>query len=266
MALAHLDYFSPALRKMSKMIVVIPDRTEFPMVYLLHGLSDDHSAWQRRSTVELFADRLGIGLAMLDGARSFYTDQADGTADYAQHILDSVGIVERTFRAIPERGARAIQGLSMGGYGAMKLGLRHGDRFCSIWSHSGALDMAAPADATVRHKESRHMRALFGDGAFPADEDTFALAKRLKRAKSPRPAIGFDCGVDDVLLAENRRFHLHLDSLGIAHTYREHPGGHSWDYWQAHVNEGLVFHCEAFAAHGTWSDVKKPKPKSRRSP
>ena len=233
MSLLHVNYFSQALGKQSAMFVTVPDgEPPFRVVYLLHGHSDDYTIWQRRTSIERYADEHKVMVAMLDGARSFYTDARDGAFRYEQHVLESVRFVDSTFRTRPEAGARCIEGLSMGGYGAMKLGLKHPDLFGAIVSHSGVLDLGA----SLSEKSSPEMQLIFGQKLAP-DEDCFALAARGQ----DMPAIRFDCGVDDFLIEHNRRFHAHLDSLDIAHEYEELPGAHTWDFWDRQVQEGLAF-------------------------
>lgn len=239
MSLFQVHYFSQPLNKMSGMFIVLPDDGgPFPVVYLLHGLSDDYTAWQRRSSVERYADALGIMVVMPDGGRSFYTDMQGGAGQYEQHILETVRFIDRTFRTIDAPGARGIGGLSMGGYGAMKLGLKYPELFGSVTSHSGALDMAA----TLAENPWPELQLIFGDNLTSGD-DCFALARQPGR----KPAISFDCGLDDFLLEQNRRFHVHLNGAGVPHAYHEYSGGHTWAYWDEHVPAALRFHVEHFS-------------------
>jgi S-formylglutathione hydrolase FrmB len=238
MGLIHFNHFSQPLEKACAMFVALPERADgpVPVVYLLHGLSDDYTIWQRRTSIERYADRHQVMVVMPDGARSFYVD-AGGTARYEQHLLETVALVDRTFRTIAGPHGRGIGGLSMGGYGAMKLGLKHPQLFGSVVSHSGVLDIAAR-----RRERPDELGAILG-ARVARSEDCFALAAR----PGPKPAIAFDCGVDDFLIGHSRRFHAHLAELGIAHRYREFPGAHTWEYWDAHVDAGLRFHLACFA-------------------
>jgi S-formylglutathione hydrolase FrmB len=123
----------------------------------------------------------------------------------------------------------AIGGLSMGGYGALRLGLKYPDRFGSIWAHSAGI---RPLDEAFL--------AHFDD---PDDTSVFHHADRI-RGQADLPRLSFDCGVDDSLIEFNRDFHRHLDGIGLPHQYREHPGAHTWDYWDEHVLEALGQHAE----------------------
>ncbi len=257
MGLIHFNYFSKPLAKAAAMLVALPEDAPgpVPVVYLLHGLSDDYTIWQRRTSIERYADRYGVIVAMLDGARSFYVDAANGAADYEQHILASVELVDRTFRTVAARHGRGIGGLSMGGYGAMKLALKHPRLFGSAVSHSGALDIANLTDSLG----AAERLAIFGKRLAPA-EDCFALAAR----PGPKPAIAFDCGIDDFLLGHNRAFHARLDELGIAHDYREFPGAHTWEYWDEHIDAALRFHVACFSGRHTGASGKKRSSARRR--
>ncbi|MBA3710354.1 MAG: esterase family protein [Planctomycetes bacterium] len=245
MALVQINHFSNALEKMSSLAVIVPEGPgPFAAVYQLHGLSDDHSAWHRRTSIERYADRHGIVVAMPDGARSFYCNaKGSATGRYEDHILETVALVDRMFRTIPSASARGIGGLSMGGYGAMKVGLKHPRTFGSIAAHSACMDMKA----YHRDRVFPELPSIYGT-RFPASEDVFALSRARARARTSKQRIRIDCGVDDFLIEHNRSLHRHLDRLGIAHEYEEFPGAHSWEYWDAHIDQALHFHVAAFAS------------------
>ncbi|HEY3417477.1 MAG TPA: alpha/beta hydrolase family protein [Armatimonadota bacterium] len=235
MPLVHVNYFSKPLAKQSALYAILPEGQSAPyrVIYMLHGLSDDYTIWQRRTSIERYADRYGLMIVMLDGARSFYCDVPKCQEHYEQHVLESIRLVDGMFRTVPEASSRGIGGLSMGGYGAMKLGLKYPELFGSVAAHSGALDITDLLD----NSDIPGLDIIFGKQLDPS-EDCFALAAR----PGPKPALRFDCGVDDHLLEHNRRFHDHLERLGIKHTYKEYPGSHTWDYWDTHVQAALQFH------------------------
>src|SRR5438105_3307717 len=243
MALCHLHYFSAALKKMTAATLILPEgegmRGPFPAFYLLHGLSDDHTAWVRRTSIERYAQGLPFIVVMPDGGRGFYTDAREGFA-YETAMLDLIAYVDQTFRTDARREARVIGGLSMGGYGALKLALKHPDLFCSANSHSGAL-FAAHVPYDPANPITAEFMRIFGPNARGGSDDLFALAEQIDRRVLP--ALRIDCGMEDGLLDVNRRFHAHLDVLGIPHEYEEFPGGHTWDYWDRHAQEALAFHA-----------------------
>jgi S-formylglutathione hydrolase FrmB len=241
MPLVQVHHFSNAIQKCTGLTLVVPDGAgPFPVVYQLHGLSDDHTIWQRRTSIERYADRYGFIIAMPDGGRGFYCDHPGTTHQGERHLLETVALVDRMFRTITDRRGRAIGGLSMGGYGSMKLGIKRPDLFGSVVSHSSAF-------AVKRRVREYPDLAVFHAKGLPAGDDPFALASKLAKSSGPKPRIRFDCGVDDFLLDDNRRFRAHLLKLGVEHQYAEFPGAHSWDYWDEHIDEALRFHRESFA-------------------
>ncbi len=239
MSLLHINYGSKALGKQSAMYAVLPEGDgPFRVVYELHGYSDDYTIWLRRSNIERYAEELGLMVVLLDGSTSFYIDSRAGHADYEKHILESVSFIDRTFHTIASPAGRAIGGLSMGGYGCVKIGLKYPELFGSVASHSGAVDLAA----MHANANDTRLRGMLGE-QMPPEEDCFALAE----LPNEKPAIYFDCGVDDFLIEQNRRFHTHLTELGVPHVYVEHPGDHCWAYWDEHITDALKFHIEHLA-------------------
>jgi S-formylglutathione hydrolase FrmB len=250
MALAHVHYWSPALQKQSGMFITLPDGEEKqprPVVYLLHGHSDDYTIWQRRTSVERYADRLGLIIVMPDGGRSFYVDAVDGSGDYERHILDTIAFTERTFHCRSDRASRGIGGLSMGGYGALKFALKFPHLFASATPHSGALDIVA---WMAKEPRGGLLKRLLGAKPSPA-EDCLALARKAKRSGKPIPSLRIDCGAEDFLLDQNEKMHAHLAKLGIEHQYEVHPGAHNWEYWDLHVRSALEFHKRVFDGAST---------------
>lgn len=243
MAFSELHYFSPALQKQTAANILLPEGDgmtgPFCVFYLLHGLSDDHTIWLRRTGIERYVTGLPLMVVMPDSGRGFYTDAREGMAYETAIVGDLVDYIDRMFPTRAGRSGRCVGGLSMGGYGAIKFGLKYPDRFCSAVSHSGALGfghnpLERDDDWTVE------FRRVVGARPAGGPDDLYALAEKTDRAQLP--ALRIDCGTEDFLLAENRAFHGHLTDLGIAHEYAEFPGGHDWAYWDQHVQEALAFH------------------------
>lgn len=237
----HLDQGN-VLEKMISFTAIVPEGKTgpFPVFYLLHGLSDDHTAWTRRSSIERYVAGLPLIVVMPNGERGFYTDAKDRPkAAFETNIVqDIVGFVDRTFQTIPTREGRVIAGLSMGGYGAVKLALKHPDLFCAAVSHSGAVGFAR-RDFDEGGDWGREWAPVFGASPAGGPDDPFALAETIDRAHLP--TLRIDCGVDDFLIEENRAFDAHLTALGIPHEYEEHAGEHNWAYWDSHVQETVTF-------------------------
>jgi S-formylglutathione hydrolase FrmB len=224
--------------------VIIPDAGEppFATLYLLHGLSDDHTIWLRRTSIERYAEQYPMIIVMPDGYRGFYTNNEAGPA-YATYIAEELAsTIERTFPAKRDRASRGVGGLSMGGYGALRLGLGYPDVFATATSHSGA----------VLHGSRDHPRKggslqppefhrIFGKDPTGTEHDVLALAQQCK-SRGTLPKIRIDCGTEDDLVADNRDLHKKLEAMKVPHEYQEYPGKHDWEYWDHHVQEALAFH------------------------
>jgi putative tributyrin esterase len=245
MAFATINYFSQSLRKASSFNVLFPEDPALPrpwsVFYLLHGLSDDHTIWMRRTSIERYVSGLPLVVVMPDGGRGWYTNAIEGFAYEDDLLKDVLGLVERTFPVKADRSGRAIGGLSMGGYGAIKLGLKHARLFGSVNSHSGAV--LAQRDPRILKEQHPEFERIFGKTPVGGPEDPGAIVERIDHGGLP--ALRIDCGTDDRLLEQNRTFHRQLESLHIAHEYQEFPGGHDWAYWDLHVQEAVAFHARS---------------------
>jgi len=174
---------------------------------------------------------------MPDGGRGFYCDAVQGFAYETALITDLIGYIDRMFHTRAERSGRCIGGLSMGGYGAIKLALRFPDLFCSAVSHSGAMNFAH-VYPDPNHAE---FGRVIGENPVGGLNDLYALAESIDRTKLP--ALRIDCGEEDFLLDMNREFHTHLEKIGVPHEYQEFLGAHDWGYWDMHVQEAIAFHA-----------------------
>ena len=243
MAFCELHYFSRALGMQTAASVLLPEGDEhkppFPVFYLLHGLSDDHTMWMRRTSIERYVGNLPLIVVMPYGGRGFYVDAREGFAYDRAIAGDLVSFIDRTFPTRAERGGRCIGGLSMGGYGAVKLALAHPDRFISANSHSGAL---AFGHRSLAGEEPFNVefRRVMGADPTGGPHDLFKLVETLDAAK--RPALRIDCGTEDFLIGDNREFHAHLVHRNFRHEYEEFPGAHDWAYWDKHIQEAITFH------------------------
>jgi S-formylglutathione hydrolase FrmB len=234
-----LRFKSEALGKHTSFNVIHPDAGEgpFPVLMQLHGYSDDSFSWLINSNLARHVADLPLIIVLPDGGTSRYANYAPHERMNLQRyedllIKDIPAQLVRTFNIAS--GPWAIGGLSMGGQGALRLGMKHSDRFASIWAHSaGALN----PDPT--------WLVLLED---PDDASCFTQADRLKSrvdSGATQPVITFDCGVDDHVIDGNRDLHAHMEAIGLAHTYREFPGAHTWDYWDEHVVEAIAQHTKA---------------------
>lgn len=247
MAFCELKFFSNALQKATAADILLPEQHTqgpFPVLYLLHGLSDDNTVWQRRTSIERYVAGLPLIVVMPDGGRGFYSDAEQGMAWESAIVKDLIGYVDAMFQTRAERSGRVVAGLSMGGYGAAKFALKYPDVFCAAVSHSGAMRFANRPLASDPANErvagfNREFARVVGENPVGGPHDLFALAANLEPAQ--RPALRIDCGVDDFLIEDNRTFHAYLDEIGFAHEYHEFPGAHNWEYWDEHIQEAIRF-------------------------
>lgn len=261
MAWTTLHWKSDLLGKRTTAEVLLPEAGSppFATLYLLHGLSDDATMWMRHSRIEYYVRELPLVVVMPDGYRGFYTNNEAGPA-YARHFGEELpAFIERHFQVRTGERSRAIGGLSMGGYGALRVGLGYAEHYASINSHSGALGWGRAGERVdIREIAARRgwtegftneMHRVFGESPVGTEHDVVELARRAQRT-GRLPRLMIDCGTDDCLLEDSRQFHAALEAERIPHVYREHPGAHTWDYWDEHVREALAFHAAALGLAG----------------
>ena len=245
MALLQTSFFSPTLIKIVAMNLIVPESVDGPyhVLFLLHGLSDDHSKWMRMSSIERYADGYPLIVVMPDGGRNFYQDGVQ-SARYGTMIGQELPqLIRRWFPVKPEF---AISGLSMGGYGSLRLAFDYPEVFRSVWAMSGALEFGTEGDYDRMESFPREFHHIIEVAESGSVADLFKIAERATNL----PKIGFDCGTEDWLIESNRKFHVHLSSLNIPHEYREHAGGHDWAYWDTHIKDALEFHAKSLGFTG----------------
>lgn len=239
MTVSHIQFHSDNLGKQVTYSAILPDVGDppFPALIQLHGLSDDHNAWVQNSRLVRHVSAYPLVVLMPDGGTSMYLNWRGldrvSKLRYESMIIDDLTAHAKRFLPVTD-GPWAIGGLSMGGFGAMRLGLKYAGRFASIWSHSSKL-----------YWENIDQTDLLEDYPDALIEPHAERAARLERP----PVVGFDCGVDDELIGENRRFHAFLQGIRMEHHYAEHPGAHDWAYWDTHVQEALAQHARVLGLH-----------------
>jgi putative tributyrin esterase len=255
MALIQCHFFSHSLGLASTMSVILPDPMPpgaatprkgrvrpFPTLYLLHGLSDDHTIWQRRTSIERYVERLNLAVVMPAVQRSFYTNTITGQR-YWTFVSEEVPWLARHFFPLSEaREENYVAGLSMGGYGAYKLALSYPERFAAAASLSGALEVVE----LPRWEETeggRELKYIFGEVSSVAESvnDLGHLAAELVRRGDKQPRLYQWCGTEDGLYGNNVRFRDRLKGLGLTVTYEEGPGGHDWSCWDQQIQRVLTW-------------------------
>ena len=232
-----IGFPSETLTLQCSLTALVPaDRTllknrDIPILWLLHGLSDDHTMWERMTSIERYADARGLAVIMPAVGRSWYTNmRSPATARYRDFLADEVPAVVRSLLPVSSKRERNyIAGLSMGGYGALKLALLHPDRYAFAASLSGAVDIASRFDTWDRSE----ITAVFGsrESLAASDDDLFRLVDKRVHEGADLPEIMLACGTEDFLHEDNLRFRDLLASHGVAHTYQEEPGTHDWEFW-----------------------------------
>ncbi len=220
-------------------------RKKWPCLWLLHGLSDNHSIWLRRTSIERYAEAAGVAVVMPNVHRSFYCDMAHGEK-YWTYITEELPALMRSFFPLSDlRENNAVAGLSMGGYGAARWLLAKPESYIAGASLSGALDVCSRLDLLMDEEPdspiARTMKLAFGEGV-PAGGDADLLAQIplavQKEMVSPLMQI---CGTEDFLYEDNLTFKKVAEENNYPLTYRERPGVHEWGFWDDAIQEVLAW-------------------------
>ncbi|MEM9417494.1 MAG: alpha/beta hydrolase-fold protein [Planctomycetota bacterium] len=214
-----------------------------PLVTLLHGVYGSHWVWSQKAGVHLTVQRMidagdippmliampSDGL-MFDGSAYLPHNDRKFDAWIVEDVPDAV--IEAGIPTVADS-PRFICGLSMGGYGALRLGAAHPDHFAAFAGHSSITDF-----------DQMKLFVEEPDETYGQPTVERSVFQTLKQNADRLPPFRFDCGSDDLLIEHNRKLHADLDAAGIAHTYEEHPGGHEWPYWTKHIEDSLRFFAE----------------------
>lgn len=238
----------------------------FPVLYLLHGFSGDYTDWCKATKLIEYAKPYEEIIVMPDGDNSWYVNSySDPKMQWENYIVaDLVSYVDAHYRTIASRQGRAIAGLSMGGYGALFLGLKHHDMFAAVASLSGVVAAANLQRWDVQLRNSnihshsqffidvrKTMQADFGPANNPgrANEDPFLLIRKLTPADCPQLYLAIGWG--DSLLAENREFVALLSALKMPYRYAEVPGKHGWRVWDEQIQRVLALQAPVIGAQSS---------------
>ena len=206
-----------------------------PVLYLLHGLSDDHTTWQRRTSIERYAAELGLTVVMPAVHRSFYADEAHGHRYWTFLSRELPRLVSSFFRVSERPEDTFVAWQSMGGYGALKWALREPSRFAAAASMSGALDVV---DLARRPERADLYGRVFGGVPGP-DDDLFVLLRSADTGALPPMHIS--CGTQDELLGGNKAFARAARDAGARVTVDFRPGEHEWGFWDAEIQQVLAW-------------------------
>src|SRR5258705_3152837 len=229
----------------------------YPVLYLLHGLFGRYDDWATRTNLAQYATNYDVIIITPEGHDSWYTDSAGAATDkYESYFIrELIPDVDARFRTIKDRRARGVAGLSMGGYGALKYGLKHPEQFAFAASISGALDPATRTDDNPGFAWDilrPSINAVFGPRSSQTriTNDLHQIARGLSASQiASLPYLYFDCGLEDGFLATNRELADILLSKKIPHQFRQLPGEHTWAYWDQQVQEVLTLYAQLMTMH-----------------
>ncbi|MBQ8973720.1 MAG: hypothetical protein IJ074_11660 [Clostridia bacterium] len=263
MALIRIGFHSTALGMDTACDVVLPQLPDpdqparrFPVMLLLHNLTKSHSTWQRMTGIERYAATRGVAVIMPDALLSSYADMIHG-GSYFTYIADELLPVMRRFFPLSEkREETMICGASMGGYGALKIGIHRPDTFGVVGSLSSGFTsittyIGRPDDRGI----SLEYLTFEQDGLARENADTKRRILSLASSDGPRPRIFMCIGSEDKILLDNTResrdFFQSIPDHPFDFTYAEYPGGHNWTFWDGHICDFLAF--AGYGAHiGTY--------------
>ena len=265
--LEGLKFKSPILgRDVSFSLYLPPDygasARRYPVVYLLHGMTDDDAGWVQFGEVHLAADRAVADreippmiIVLPDGGLSWYINDHQGKVRWEDmFIQEFIPFIDANYRTRPAREYRGISGLSMGGLGSLTLAMRHRGVFVACAAFSAAVFTEKDAAAMEGPQYDRMFAPLFGPK--PAEKgqpapyfktvNPVSLAGALPDTELRKVRYYIDCGDDDFLTAGNCALHLVLTERKIPHEFRVRNGGHAWSYWRTGIVDGLKFIGESF--------------------
>ncbi len=256
---ASLRFDSKEMGREMPYRVIFPARykvdrdARYPVIYLLHGLTGNHTNWTDRTKLAEYSTFYKFIIITPEGENGWYTDGATNEKDkYESYIIkELIPEVDKRFRTITDRKNRAIAGLSMGGYGALKFGLKYPEMFSLAGSFSGALGAASFPSSGRGEASMRSLGVIFGptDSETRKANDIFRMIREITPEQlKAMPFLYVDCGTEDFLFQNNRDFIDLLIQKKVPHEFRQLPGGHNWPYWDKQVQEFLRIADRSFNA------------------
>lgn len=245
--LQEVKVYSDAMKKDVMVSVITPDSYDgtkvYPVVYLLHGYSDNHTKWATDGHVGRLADQYDVMVVMPDGGFSSWYFDSPIMPEYKYETFVSnelIAYVDANFKTIADRGARAITGNSMGGHGAMYLTIRHQDVFANVGSLSGGVDFRP-------FPEKWHISQRLGTiQEYPENWENNTVINMTHLIQPESLNIIFDCGSEDFFYEVNCNLHKKLLEENIPHEFHSRPGKHNWPYWFNAIKYQFLFFNDRF--------------------
>jgi len=230
---------------------------EFPVLYLLHGFTDDETIWYKNGWVDQAEDQgLNSGkvkemiIVMPDAGLKWYLNQPSGDFNYEDmFIKELIPFIEKTYKVKAEKKYRSIAGLSMGGFGALGYSMRHPEIFATCVAYSAGLFHDDEIISYSQNEYDTYFSPIYGKGLVGKERisehwnknNPLVLATKISKKDLESVNWYVTCGDDDDLLYGNSLLHKIFWDRGIKHQYRVYDGGHNWNYWRAYIGEGLIF-------------------------
>jgi S-formylglutathione hydrolase FrmB len=239
--------YSESMSKDVPVTVITPDSYRkgkaFPVVYLLHGYSDNHTKWADGDHVGKLADLHDVVVVMPDAGYSSWYFDSPVMPEYKYEtfiVKELISYVDKHYKTISDRKGRAITGLSMGGHGALYLSIRHQDLFASAGSLSGGVD--------IRPFPGKwHIAKRLGTiEEHPENWENNTVINMIHLLEPGSLNIVFECGTDDIFYGVNCNLHEKLLEAKIPHEFYSRPGGHNWPYWFNAIKYQFLFFNDRF--------------------
>jgi len=216
----------------------------YSVIYLLHGLTGHYDNWTSKTKIAEYAAQYNYIIVTAEGDDGWYSDSVTKANDkYESYIVkELIPEIDKNFRTVADKKHRSIAGLSMGGYGSIKFGLKYPEMFSIVGSFSGALPATGWNDKNSAAWLSKSIMTVFGEAANETrlTNDIYKIVREMPDAKKKTlPFIYLDCGTEDFLIQPNRDFAALLFDKKIPHEFRQLPGKHDWNYWNSQVQEFL---------------------------
>jgi S-formylglutathione hydrolase FrmB len=249
MALVRIDHVPETVKVNLPLVLILPDPGKMDgqgvakrkVLYLLHGLSDDASAWQRYTSIEPVAAAYGLVVVMPSAGRSFYIDQPNGQAYFSYLTEELPRYLEDVFGLAPRRDDTLIAGNSMGGYGAIKAALLRPDLYSAAASFSGVLSLAVLQLLPETDPRREEFAMLFGDlaGLVGSPHDPAVWLERASKDPSRLPRLFISVSRQEDIYPLSGMFHEACQSLGVSSEYHEEDGAHDWFFWDRQIRRFL---------------------------
>ena len=244
---ATISIDSNFLKKPVRVNIAFPagylsDGKRYPVIYLLHGAWGTYADWNSKTGIAAYTAARGFIVVMPDSNDNSWYNDSNGMGFVESYITkELVPYIDKQYKTIANRDGRALVGLSMGGYGALHLALEHNKLFCAAASLSGAVAWGLPVMDTGLAAMSKSLYPTDTEVQYAGDAIMPEVLKNVRKSHYEGPALYFDCGKDDFLIASNRELEVALLTHGIPHEYAEFEGAHTWTYWDTHVQDAFQF-------------------------